>query len=43
MPQKIPDAGLKHDPEKWVPVSEKIMLKQKAKAKWWNQSKAVSL
>jgi hypothetical protein len=27
-----PQARLKHDPEKWVRFSEKIMLKQEAKA-----------
>jgi hypothetical protein len=26
--------ALEHDPEKWIRFSEKIMLKQQAKAKW---------
>jgi hypothetical protein len=32
--------GLEHDPEKWIPVSEKIMLKQQAKAKYRIHSKS---
>jgi hypothetical protein len=30
---KLGFAALKHDPEKWIRFSEKIMLKQKAKVK----------
>jgi len=33
---------LQHDPEKGKPVSEKIMLKQKDKRRYWfNQSKRI--
>ena len=31
-PQTVATTELEHDPEKWNPVSEKIMLKQKARA-----------